>query len=128
MSTRRVLVIDDEDAVREVVQGCFEEVAGWQVLSASSGQEGLEKALTEKPDAIVLDMMMPEMSGIMFLRALSDNPTIRAIPVVLLSARTDLIDPDAFPMMGVRGAIAKPFDPFVMVRQVAEFLRWAIEE
>lgn len=128
MPTRRVLVIDDDEAVREVVQGCFEDIAGWEVLTASSGQEGLEHAVAEQPDAIVLDMMMPEMTGIMFLRAMSDYPTLDSIPVVLLTARVDLTDPDTFPMMGVRGAITKPFDPFVLVKQVAAFLDWEVEE
>jgi CheY-like chemotaxis protein len=128
MSTRRVLVIDDDEIVRDVVRGCFEDVAGWEVATASSGLEGLESVLSEKPDAIVLDMMMPKMDGITFLRALSDNPTVYPIPVVLLTSRVDLTDPDAFPMMGVRGAIVKPFNPFVLVKQVAEFLDWHVED
>lgn len=128
MSNRRVLVIDDDEVVREVVRGCFEDVAGWKVSTASSGQEGLESVLTEKPDAIVLDMIMPRMDGITFLRALSDNPTVYPIPVVLLTARVDLTDPDTFSMMGVCGAIVKPFNPFVLVKQVAEFLDWSIED
>ncbi len=128
MSTRRILVIDDDAVVREVVQGCFEDVAGWDVSTASSGQEGLERVLTEKPDVIVLDMIMPKMDGITFLRALSGNPTIYPIPVVLLTSRIDLTDPDTFPMTGVRGAIAKPFNPFLLVKQVAEFLDWDVEE
>lgn len=128
MATRRVLVIDDDEVVCEVVRGCFEDVAGWEVSIASSGQEGLERVLTESPDAIVLDMMMPKMDGITFLRALSDNPTIYPIPVVLLTSRVDLTDPDTFPMMGVRGAIVKPFNPFVLIKQVTEFLDWNVED
>jgi CheY-like chemotaxis protein len=75
----------------------------------------------------VLDMMMPKMDGITFLRALNDSTTVYPIPVVLLTSRVDLTDPDAFPMMGVRGAIVKPFNPFVLVKQVAEFLDWHVE-
>lgn len=128
MSTRRVLVIDDDEVVCQVVRGCFEDVAGWEVSTASSGQEGLESVLTERPDAIVLDMMMPQMDGITFLRALTDNLTIYPIPVVLLTSRVDLTDPDTFPGLGVRGAIVKPFNPFVLVKQVAEFLDWNAED
>jgi CheY-like chemotaxis protein len=127
MSTRKVLVIDDEDAVREVVQGCFEEVAGWQVVTANSGQEGWEKVLTERPEAIVVDPMMSEMGEVPFLRVFSTNSATRSIPIVLLTARVDLVDPAAFSLLDVRGAIAKPFDPFMLVRQVAEFLDWSIE-
>lgn len=128
MSTRRILVIDDDEVVREVVRGCFEDVAGWEVLTASSGQEGLENVLADKPDAIVLDMMMPKMDGITFLQALNDNSTVYSIPVVLLTSRVELSDPDTFPMMGVRGAIVKPFNPFLLVKQVAEFLDWNVED
>jgi len=128
MSTRRVLVIDDDEVVCKVVRGCFEDVAGWEVSTASSGQEGLENVLSDKPDAIVLDMMMPKMDGITFLRALNDKPAGYRIPVVLLTSRVDLTDPDTFPMMGVRGAIVKPFNPFVLVKQVADFLEWNVED
>ena len=128
MSTRRVLVIDDDEVVCKVVRFCFEDVAGWEVSTASSGQEGLESLRSEKPDAIVLDMMMPKMDGITFLRALNESPTVYPIPIVLLTSRVDLTDPDTFPMMGVRGAIVKPFNPFVLVKQVAEFLDWNLED
>lgn len=128
MSTRRVLVIDDDEVIREVVRGCLEDVAGWEVSTASSGLEGLESVLNKQPEAIVLDIMMPKMDGITFLQALNDNPTVYLIPVVLLTSRVDLTDPDIFPMMGVRGAIVKPFNPFTLVRQVAEFLDWNVED
>ncbi len=61
MTTKRILVIDDEDDIREVVQLCLKTVGGWEVLTACSGDEGLTKAEAEQPDAILLDVMMPEM-------------------------------------------------------------------
>jgi hypothetical protein len=63
MSARRVLLVDDEEHIREVAQVSLEMTAGWEVLTAGSGGEGLARASSEQPDAILLDMMMPDMTG-----------------------------------------------------------------
>ncbi|HEY9834357.1 MAG TPA: response regulator [Stenomitos sp.] len=125
MLSKRILVIDDEDVIQEVVQGCFEDVAGWEVLLASSGQEGLEQVVAEQPDAIVLDEMMPGMDGIAFLKQLRANDDTPSIPVVLLTAKVDLADPQLLQELGVVDAIAKPFDAIALVERVAEVLGWA---
>lgn len=124
MTTKRLLVVDDEACVQEVVQACFEEIAGWEVITANSGQEGLAKAIREQPDAIILDVMMPGMDGIGFLQRLKTDPSIKSIPVVLLTAKIDFTEPSCLVMLGIAGAIAKPFDPILLVEQVAESLGW----
>jgi CheY-like chemotaxis protein len=124
MLSKRILVIDDEDVIQEVMQGCFEDVAGWEVLLASSGREGLEKIVAEQPDAIVLDEMMPGMDGIAFLKRLRANDDNPSIPVVLLTAKVDLADPKLLRELGVVDAIAKPFDAIALVERVAEVLGW----
>jgi CheY-like chemotaxis protein len=126
MLSKRILVIDDEDVIQEVVQGCFEDVAGWEVLLASSGREGLEQVVAEQPDAIVLDEMMPGMDGIAFLKRLRANDDNPSIPVVLLTAKVDLADPKLLRELGVVDAIAKPFDAIALVERVAEVLGWTV--
>jgi CheY-like chemotaxis protein len=126
--TKKILVIDDEAVIREVVQSCFEDVAGWAVITASSGREGLEQALVESPDAIVLDVLMPEMDGIAVLRQLKANPATQTIPVVLLTISTNFTDASFYVELGAVGAIAKPFDPINLVEQVANFLGWMLEQ
>jgi CheY-like chemotaxis protein len=126
MLSKRILVIDDEDVIQEVVQGCFEDVAGWEVLLASSGREGLEQVVAEQPDAIVLDEMMPGMDGIAFLKRLRANDDNPSIPVVLLTAKVDLTDPKLLRELGVVDAIAKPFDAIALVERVAEVLGWTV--
>lgn len=126
MLSKRILVIDDEDVIQEVVQGCFEDVAGWEVLLASSGREGLEQVVAEQPDAIVLDEMMPGMDGIAFLKRLRANDDNPSIPVVLLTAKVDLADPNLLRELGVVDAIAKPFDAIALVERVAEVLGWTV--
>ena len=61
--TRRILIIDDEDDIRQVAGMSLETVAGWDVVLANSGKQGIERASSEQPDAILLDVMMPEMDG-----------------------------------------------------------------
>lgn len=126
MFSKRILVIDDEDVIQEVVQGCFEDVAGWEVLLASSGREGLEQVVAGQPDAIVLDEMMPGMDGIAFLKRLRANDDNPSIPVVLLTAKVDIADPKLLRELGVVDAIAKPFDAIALVERVAEVLGWTV--
>jgi CheY-like chemotaxis protein len=123
---KRVLVIDDEAAVREVVQGCLEEMAGWEVLTASSGYEGLLKASAESPDAIVVDVMMPGMDGLTFLQRLRADLITQPIPVVLLTAKSDLTTAQQVLHLGVAGAIGKPFDPILLCTQIANALGWSM--
>lgn len=124
MPLRRVLVIDDEADVKAVVCGCLEDIGGWEVISARSGQEGLEKAQSDNPDAIVLDVMMPEMDGLEFLKRLKTNPKTSQIPVVLLTAKANLISSSTITEFGIAGAIAKPFNPILLSQQIAAFLGW----
>ncbi|HEY9665177.1 MAG TPA: response regulator, partial [Coleofasciculaceae cyanobacterium] len=125
--TKRILFLDDELPVRQVVQACLETLGGWQILLAASGQEGLLKAISEKPDAILLDVMMPEMDGLVFLQHLQVNPLTQSIPVVFLTARLGLTEPHRYETLGVKGAIAKPFNALTLVPQIAQLLGWNLE-
>ncbi|HEY9644625.1 MAG TPA: response regulator, partial [Coleofasciculaceae cyanobacterium] len=68
MAAKQILVVDDEPSIREVVATCLQRLGGWEVLTASSGQEALHQARTKHPDAIILDVLMPEMDGFTFLQ------------------------------------------------------------
>jgi CheY-like chemotaxis protein len=124
MTRRRVLIIDDEDDIREVTQISLEMVAGWEVLTASSGSAGLEIANALQPDAILLDVMMPGMDGPTTFQKLQADPAIRHIPVILLTAKLQPADRRWFAELGVAGVLAKPFDPLKLAGQVAEALHW----
>ena len=87
MSNRRILIVDNEPSIQEVAQICLETVAGWEVSIASSGLEGLAAAEREQPDAILLDIMMPDMDGLDTFSRLQANPVTRSIPVILLTAK-----------------------------------------
>lgn len=122
--SRRVLVVDDEPDIREIAQASLELVEGWQVLTASNGAEALLKAAREQPEAILLDVMMPELDGPETVRLLAGRPETAAIPVVLLTARIGPTDINPFGDLGVAGVIAKPFEPLKLARQVRQILGW----
>lgn len=124
--SKRVLIIDDDAMIREVVKSCLEDLAGWYVPTASSGAEGLLKVIEEKPDAIVLDMMMPGMDGLTFLQRLRANSETQSIPVILLTAKVEFTDPQRISTLGLAGAISTPFDPYTVVEQIATFLGWTV--
>lgn len=125
MTAKRILVIDDEDDIREVAQLCLEMVGGWEVLTSPSGSEGLVLAETEQPDAILLDVMMPDMDGLTTFQKLQANKATHHIPVILLTAKVQSADRHRFAELGVREMIAKPFNPLNLASQVAETLGWS---
>lgn len=126
MITPRILVIDDEEEIREVVRACLEDLGGWDVVTAASGKEGLMRAQTDRLDAILLDMTMPEMDGFDCFKLLQENPLTQSIPVILLTAKVLPDDQARFSQMGVAGVITKPFNPVVICDQVAKILNWSL--
>jgi CheY-like chemotaxis protein len=124
MAAKRILVIDDEERIQEVVQTCLEILAGWEVLTADSGKEGLLQAESQQPDAILLDVSLPEIDGFTIFQRLQENPVTHAIPVVLLTAKVQPADWAKFAQLGVAGVITKPFDPVQLAAQIASALGW----
>ena len=128
MTTKRILVVDNEQYIQEVAKICLETVAGWEVETASSGQEGIIKAEAYQPDAILLDVMMPAMDGIATFEKLQGNPVTKGIPVILLTAKIQASDRRRYAQMGMISAFAKPFNPLELADQVAVALGWSLEK
>ena len=122
--SRRILIIDDEADIREVAALSLETVAGWEVVAASSGAQGLAVAIKELPDAILLDVMMPGMDGPTTFRELRKNPATAHIPVLLLTAKVQSSDQRRFADLGVNAILFKPFDPLTLYAQIADALGW----
>ena len=127
LNAKRILVIDDAEDIREVAQVSLEVVGGWEVLTASSGREGVAKALVEQPDAILLDVMMPDQDGPTTFLQLQANNATQHIPVILLTAKALASDRRMFADLGVVSVIAKPFEPMSLAAQVAQALGWEQE-
>jgi CheY-like chemotaxis protein len=122
--SRTILLVDDEDDIREVAQMSLEMTAGWEVHTAPSGADGLRMAAELKPDAILLDVMMPGMDGPATARALKAAPETAGIPVILLTAKVQAADRRRFDDLGVAGILAKPFDPMSLAEEVRGVLGW----
>ena len=120
----RILIIDDEDDIREVAALSLEATANWEVITASSGREGIETAAREKPEAILMDVMMPEMDGPTTFKQMQANPATAGIPVVLLTAKVQGVDQRRFAGLGVAAVLFKPFDPLTLAAQISEALGW----
>ncbi|MEO6922704.1 MAG: response regulator [Bryocella sp.] len=121
---RRILIIDDEDDIREVAALSLESVAGWEVITASSGARGIEVANGEMPDAILMDVMMPGMDGPTTFREMQKLPALAQIPVILLTAKVQGVDQRRFSGLGVAAVLFKPFDPLTLADQMSAALGW----
>lgn len=126
MNNKRILVIDDEDGVRDIIQITLETVAGWEVIAADGGQEGLEMAIAQQPDAILLDVMMPNLDGPATFKQLQANPKTQHIPTILLTAKAKSSEQQQYANLGVSGVIVKPFDAQNLVNQIRGLLGWTV--
>jgi CheY-like chemotaxis protein len=121
---KKILIVDDEDHIREIASVSLELTRDWQISTAASGAEALRVAPEVRPDAILLDVMMPEMDGPTTFRHLQSDPATRDIPVIFLTAKVQAADRRRFSELGVRSMIAKPFDPLRLATDVAAALQW----
>lgn len=123
---KRILFIDDEEDIQAVARLGLTMQAGWDVLTANSGKEGIAVAEAQQPDAILLDVMMPGMDGLATLKQLRSNPKVQQIPIIFLTAKAQIIDRQVFLEAGATGVITKPFDSLILAEQVAEILDWSV--
>src|SRR5690242_19849916 len=121
---KRILLVDDEDDIREVAQVSLELVGHYEVLTASCGRDGVARARTDRPDAILLDVMMPELYGPATLAQLRADPITCDIPVVFLTAKTQQAERARLSELGAAGILVKPFDPMKLPGDLAVALNW----
>ena len=123
--TRRVLIVDDDPDIREIARMSLESVGGWQVLVAADGRAGSEIARTEHPDAVLLDVMMPDLDGPATLGLIREHSPAGDLPALFLTAKAQAFDSGRLSALGAQGTIAKPFDPMTLHTQVSAALGWA---
>ena len=122
--SKHILLIDDEDDIREVAAMSLQTVAGWRVTCASSGEEGIKLAEHAAPDAILLDVMMPDQDGPQTLRLLRQNAKTKGIPVLFLTAKVQAFERQRLKDIGASGTLAKPFDPMKLADEISQTLGW----
>lgn len=124
MSQKRILIIDDEADIREVAKLSLILTKQWDVLTASSGEEGKKIALEFQPDAILLDLIMPNLGGLDTLKLFKETPKISDVPILLLTATAKLAVKAEYVQWGAQGIIIKPFDPGTLGDQIEQLLGW----
>jgi len=121
---RRVLVIDDSALICEAAKIALETVAGWHVSTAMSGEEGLALAASERPNVILLDVVMPGMDGVATAERFRMTPSLRTLPIVMLTAQDHPEELERLKRTSARGVIAKPFEIANLSRQLDNLLGW----
>ena len=125
MGLPTVLVVDDDTYLRQVAQASLEAVNGWRVLTAGSGLVAIAMARERRPDAVLLDLMMPDMDGVTTFEHLQADEATKDIPVIMFTAKLT-VRGERNPWDGhaFAGMIPKPYDPLTLGDQVAEMLGW----
>ncbi|MCH9730176.1 MAG: response regulator [Actinomycetia bacterium] len=118
----RVLMIDDEEDIRKIGQLSLEAVGHIETAVAASAREGIDLALGNRPDLILIDMMMPGMDGVAALAELRDTPELEDIPVIFMTAKAQPSEVASYIEKGAIGVITKPFDPMTLPTEVMRLL------
>ena len=121
MAAKRILLADDEEDIKTVVT-MFLESQGYEVLTAFDGLDALEKTRTEKPDLILLDIMMPVLDGYEVCKRLKEDATTGNIPILILSAAAHVESVDRGLKAGARDYIVKPFEPEKLLEKIEQVI------
>lgn len=117
----KILVCDDEPVLRALIRATLAP-HGYEVVEAEDGHDSVARARLERPDLIVIDMMMPGRSGLDVIAELRSDADLARVPVIVLSARTQVADREAVAAAGADRFLAKPFSPSELARLVAELV------
>ena len=122
MEIRKILLAEDEEDIRKVAQISLQFRGGWTVILATDGEECLAKAAQERPDLILLDCMMPKLDGYETCRRLKQDPDLREIPVIFLTAKSQESEVRKGLALGAVGYLIKPFNPMSLAAEIREIL------
>lgn len=118
-----ILIVDDEEDIRELIAVNLLREENYRLIEATNGLDGLKAARTEKPDLIILDLMLPGMDGLTVYRKLHEHPGTKSIPVIMLTARGRLEEKLAGLELGADDYLSKPFSPRELMLRVRNLLR-----
>jgi two-component system, OmpR family, response regulator len=119
---RKVLLVEDDNHIRLIIKTSLFKLAQWQVIEARNGAEALRLADEERPDLILLDIMMPGMDGTTTFKELQKNEAVSAVPVIFMTAKVQRQEIESYIKLGARGVITKPVDPMTLPEQIIDTL------
>ncbi len=122
MNNKSILIIDDDNNIRKIAGIALSRIGKWHIYEANSGLNGLALAQTEIPDCILLDIMMPNISGVEIYHKLQANPLTKPIPVIFITAKVQKHEITNYLNLGVWGVITKPFDPLKLPGEIQNIL------
>lgn len=117
MPRKKILLVDDSNTVL-MMERMILNKGSYDLVTAKDGSEAVERAFAERPDLILLDVIMPHMDGVATLEALRHLPATAAIPVIFMTAKVRREERDALMKLGAIGVIAKPFNPMTLAAEV----------
>ncbi len=123
----KVLMIDDEEDIRRVGKLSLEAVGHFETTIAASAREGIDLAMADRPDFILIDRMMPGMDGVAALAELKSSPDLKDIPVIFMTASAQPSEVASYLEKGATGVITKPFDPMTLPTEIRKILGVANE-
>ena len=121
MAAGRILCVDDDPVIQKLLQVNFE-MEGYEVVLASDGVEGVDRAREAAPDLIVMDVMMPRMDGLEAARILKAGADTASIPIIIVSAKAQEGDVKAGRATGAEEYLTKPFDPLELLETAAALI------
>lgn len=119
---KKVLIVDDEVFIRKMIEARLK-TEGIAVTHAQNGMEAVEQAASERPDLIIMDVMMPKMDGFTACEAIRSNPAISGIPILMLTARGQVADMEKAMALGIIEYVTKPFSPKDLAEKVMGILK-----
>lgn len=123
MEIQKILLVEDDEDIQRVAVMALRFKGGWEVLVASNGEEGLERAASDQPDVILLDAMMPKMDGLEMCRRLKADTDLAGIPVIFLTARSQQAEIDEGLEAGAVSYLMKPFDPMTLADEIRRIVK-----
>lgn len=118
MEIRKLLLVDDDPSIRRIAQITLTSIGKFDVKVAESGAEALSMVSDERPDVVLMDVMMPEMDGPTTLAKLRAMPDFSDLPVIFMTARVQEHELERLGILGATGVITKPFDPMYLCSQI----------
>ena len=122
MRKKRILLIEDEEDMLFAMTLQLQ-AKGYEIITAKDGQKGLDKAYRQKPDLIILDLMIPKMDGYKVCEILKSDKKYARIPIIMFTARTSEVDKQMGWDVHADAYVTKPFNPDVLLDTIAEFLK-----
>lgn len=115
---KRVMCVEDDADIRMILEFSLKSVGGYDVLACAGGRAAIEQVAAFRPDLVLLDVMMPDLTGPETLAALRELPVMRGVPVVFITAKAMPEEVEKLLAHGATGVIVKPFDPVELPRQI----------